>query len=141
MSDQWYVARTKSAIVWDVAIAQLERQHFTARVPIVRSQSYLGGRKTIVKTPLFGSYMFILFDIETTRWRAINNSVGVVHLLPERLEIPLPVPRGFVEGLQNRPTVQKVEELGTHFLHHGIVRVLTGMFQNRFARVLSSTRT
>jgi hypothetical protein len=77
----------------------------------------------------------------TTRWRSINNSTGVVHLLPTHSELPLPLPRGFVDEMQRRATVAEVEDLATRFAANDIVRVLTGIFQNRFARVLSSART
>ena len=34
-----------------------------------------------VKRPLFPGYLFINLDLETARWRAINGTVGVSHIV------------------------------------------------------------
>jgi transcription antitermination factor NusG len=139
--DQWYCARTKISVAWEVTIAQLARQNFRAYLPIVRTQSYQLGKRIIVEQPLFGAYLFISFDIDVQAWRGINSTIGIVHLLPERLELPLPLPLGFIDALQNRKvTVAAVEEIATRYARDETVKVLTGAFESRFAKVLSSTR-
>ena len=90
--------------------------------------------------PLFPSYIFVCFDIDATRWHAVNHTIGIVRLLPERLEEPQPLPAAFVAGLQARPTVAGVEQLAHRFVASDVVRVLSDVFQNKFAKVLSSTR-
>jgi transcriptional antiterminator RfaH len=138
--ERWYCARTKVNFSWDVIIQQLAQQNFTAWLPIVRQQSFQGGKKLITEQPLFPSYIFVEFDIAATRWHSINNTIGIMRLLPERLEQPQPLPAEFIAGLQNRPSVQQVELLAAKFTANDVVRVLSGVFQNRFGRVLSSNR-
>jgi transcriptional antiterminator RfaH len=125
---------------WDVVIQQLAQQNFTAWLPIIRQQSFQGGKKLITEQPLFPSYIFVEFDIAATRWHAINSTIGIVRLLPERLEQPQALPAAFIAGLQNRPSVQQVELLAAKFVTNDVVRVLSGIFQNRFAKVLTSGR-
>ena len=93
----------ESKFSWDVVIQQLAQQNFTAWLPtIVRQQSFQGGKKLITEQPLFPSYIFVKFDIDSTRWHAVNHTVGVVRLLPERLERPQALPPAFIAGLQTR---------------------------------------
>jgi transcriptional antiterminator RfaH len=138
--ERWYCARTKVNFSWDVVIQQLAQQNFTAWLPIVRHQSFQGGKKLITEQPLFPSHIFVEFDIDATRWRGINSTIGIVRLLPERLEQPLPLPQAFIAGLQARPSVGQVKIVAAKFVENETVRVLSGVFQNRFATVLSSTR-
>jgi transcriptional antiterminator RfaH len=140
MAERWYCARTKVNFSWDVVIEQLSRQNFTAWLPLIRQQSFQNGKKLITEQPLFPSYIFVCFDIAATRWHAINSTIGIVRLLPERLEQPQALPAAFIAGLQTRPSVQQVELLAAKFTEKETVRVLTGIFQNRFAKVLTSNR-
>jgi transcriptional antiterminator RfaH len=54
-----------------------------------------------VLTPLFPRYLFVSLDIERERWRVINGTVGVVHLVCHG-DRPAPVPAGVVEEIRAR---------------------------------------
>lgn len=51
-------------------------------------------------TRLYPGYAFIRFSEYDDPWHQINNSPGVVKLLPVNRERPSPLPTGFVEELQ-----------------------------------------
>jgi transcription antitermination factor NusG len=140
--ERWFCARTKLAIPFDTTINQLRQQEFTAWVPIVRSITHKFGKKIIIEEGLFGPYLFVQFDMTKQRWRAINHTVGVARLLPTHAEFPEPVSIGFVEALQNAPTLATVQDvIVAKFSTDAIVRILGGALVGYHGRVLSSHRT
>ncbi len=99
--DRWYVARVHPGQE-RVAVENLERQAFGAFVP-----SYLPEGKTKTgqeraRLPLFPGYVLVQFDIAFDRWQPINSTRGVMHLLPQGRETPLPIPSAFVERIRDR---------------------------------------
>jgi transcription antitermination factor NusG len=54
-----------------------------------------------VKAPFFPGYLFVSLDLDCERWRSINGTVGVIRLVAFGSGgRPTPLPRGFVERLQ-----------------------------------------
>ena len=143
MAEAWYVARIKTTISWDVVISNLARQNFSSYIPITKSATYFGGRKTIIEQPLFPAYIFILLDLETMRWRAVNSTVGIVYMLPARAEIPLPVPSVFINEIRSRKTTSQMIAVTKRFLADELVRFIAGPLaesaEPRLGKVLTST--
>jgi transcriptional antiterminator RfaH len=138
MSSRWYAARIKSTLSWDVIIGELDKQGFTSYHPVITKSTYFAGRKLTGEWPLFPSYLFTSFDMEEQRWRAINSTHGVMHLLPTNSEFPQALPIGFVEELRSRRTVEKMVEVAKSFEANAIVRVLVGALKGQDGRVIDS---
>lgn len=98
MSDgRWYVVRTlpRREIF---AGQQLENQGFTVFLPkLVRTARHARQIKTSLSA-FFPSYLFVHLEVERQRWRSINGTYGVSHLIT-RGEQPVPAPVGVVEEL------------------------------------------
>ena len=77
---RWFAVRTH-AHAEDKAKYHLERQEFTVYLPRYRKQRTHAHRTEIVKRALFPRYIFVKMDIEVTRWRAINSTVGISNLV------------------------------------------------------------
>jgi transcriptional antiterminator RfaH len=138
MSSRWYAARIKSTLSWEVIIGELGKQGFTSYHPVITKSTYFAGRKLTGEWPLFPSYLFTSFDMEEQRWRAINGTHGVMHLLPVNSEFPQALPIGFVEELRSRRTVEKMVEVAKSFEANAIVRVLVGALKGHDGRVIDS---
>jgi len=93
---RWYIAKTNSGRD-HVALDQLSRRGFGVYCPIVVDKS----RKEERVLPLFPGYIMVEFG-QFDNWQAINNTIGVVRLLPVTGEIPIPLPVGFVEEMKSR---------------------------------------
>ena len=100
---RWYVARTHPGQE-ATALTHLQRQGFVAFNPRTTESVVIAGRERRVTMALFPSYIFVEFDISepAQRWRSVNGTRGIVRLLPQHLETPMPVPDGFVPALQAR---------------------------------------
>jgi transcriptional antiterminator RfaH len=93
----WYVVHTQPQAEAR-ALWHLENQGFHCFLPrVVGFRRHARQVKTVL-APLFPRYLFARFDLDITRWRAINGTRGVVSLLANGPH-PLPVPHGAVEEL------------------------------------------
>jgi transcription elongation factor/antiterminator RfaH len=97
---QWYVARTH-ARTEDQAICNLETQGYLVFCPRYRRTTRHARKTRNVLAPLFPTYVFVSFDISRDRWRSINGTRGVAHLLM-RGGMPQLVPAGIVDDLRAR---------------------------------------
>lgn len=140
MAEAWYVARIKTTLPWDAIGVNLGRQGFSSYVPVSKTSNYFAGKKTIIEQPIFPSYIFIMLDLETMRWRAVNSTIGISYLLPARAEIPLPVPTEFITELHNGKNRQMMIETTKRFLSNELVRIIAGPLANdtRRCEVISS---
>jgi transcriptional antiterminator RfaH len=134
----WYAARIKNTLSWEVIIRELAKQGFSAYHPVITKSTFFAGRKLTGEWPLFPGYLFASFDMEKQRWRAINSTHGVLHLLPLNAEFPQALPIGFVEELRGRRAVEKMIEVTKRFVANEIVRVLVGALQGHNGRVIDS---
>jgi transcription antitermination factor NusG len=113
------------------ASSNLKNQSFENFLPEIRE--FRRGSLTTVQ--LFPGYIFVRFDIsdERVRWRSINGSRGVIKLLPTNLELPLPLPVGFVEDFRDRIMAGELDEkplieIVKRYSPEEIVPVLSGPF-------------
>jgi transcription antitermination factor NusG len=93
--ERWFVAQTLYHRE-KLASLHLAAQNFRVFLPqfckTVRHARKL--REAIA--PVFPGYIFIALDLERDRWRSINGTIGVAHVLCAEGR-PIPVPTGVVE--------------------------------------------
>jgi transcriptional antiterminator RfaH len=73
---QWFVARAH-ANAKSKARVNLVRQGYEGYLPLCR-RTRTHARRQIVQRPLFPGYLFVSFEIESTAWRSIFSTIGVV---------------------------------------------------------------
>ena len=96
VSYRWYTIQIQPQMQM-TAIFNLKNQDFEAFFPSVLLRRPTNGRTT---EPMFRGYGFVCFNPSVDRWSAINNTKGVIGLLPRSLVYPMPMPIGFVEQLK-----------------------------------------
>ena len=91
----WYVVFTRPNGE-ETAAQHLERQGFATYLPRRWAMRRHARRQERVARPLFPRYLFVSFDLGTQRWRSVQSTVGVSHLVC-RGDSPTPVPDEVVE--------------------------------------------
>jgi transcriptional antiterminator RfaH len=79
----------------------------------------------VTLAPLFPSYLFVRLDLTRDRWRCVNSTCGVLHLVMQGAE-PAAVPVGIIERLQTRCDTRGVLDLDTKLKPGQAVRILSG---------------
>jgi len=97
---RWYVVNTQPQKEERVR-EHLLRQGFDVYLPLWLKRRSHARRIEWMPAPLFPRYLFVGFDIETTRWRAIHSTIGVSHLVSNSY-LPRPMPDGIVEQIRAR---------------------------------------
>jgi transcriptional antiterminator RfaH len=97
---QWFVVHTHAHSECKAA-AHLARQGFDFYLPQYLKRRRHARRVQMIATPLFPRYVFVAIDLMVQRWRSIQSTVGVNHLIC-RGDDPVPVPGGVVDGLRSR---------------------------------------
>lgn len=128
MSEAWYVVHTQPQHEQRADI-NLRQQGFSTYLPrYLRSRRH--ARKTeIVARPLFPRYLFVTLDLARDRWRAIQSTFGVQHLVLAGEE-PARVPESVIREIRAREGENGYVALG---LPAGIepgakVRLIDGIF-------------
>jgi len=135
----WYCINTHPKRE-QLAAANCVQQGFEVFVPsYIRVYPRIGER--IV--PLFPSYFFVRFDVETDHWYGLCHTPGVKRLFAIKPTMsskskdfgyikPIPVPDPFIETLQAQ-TLQPIDDKpATPVISPGAkVRVISGHFQDR----------
>lgn len=96
----WYVVHTQVNRE-PLAARHLARQGFEVFLPRVRKTRRHARRVESVLAPLFPRYLFVRVDVGACRWRAINGTVGVAHIVSFGGE-PTAMPVGAVENILSR---------------------------------------
>jgi transcriptional antiterminator RfaH len=96
----WFVVQTQARSE-EKARHHLANQGFTIYLPRYRRRIRHARRSETVHRPLFPGYLFVRFDLGATRWRAINGTVGVHHILTNG-ELPQRVPEAIVQEIKAR---------------------------------------
>jgi transcriptional antiterminator RfaH len=96
----WFAVQTQSRSE-EKAHHHLVSQGFMIYLPRYRRRVRHARRIETVLRPLFPGYLFVQFDPEWTRWRAINGTVGVHHILTNG-ELPQRVPEAIVQEIKAR---------------------------------------
>lgn len=96
-SGRWYVVKTLSRREI-FAGEQLENQGFTVFLPKQVKTARHARRVKTTLAAFFPGYLFVQLDLERQRWRSINGTYGVSHLVVQG-EGPVPAPVGVIEDL------------------------------------------
>ena len=95
---EWYVVHTQPNNEAK-ATFNLKRQNFDVYLPLFRRKRRHAGRIELVPRPFFPGYLFVVIDPEHERWRSVNGTFGVRHLITQGNQ-PLPVPISVIESLK-----------------------------------------
>lgn len=94
---RWYVVKTLPRREL-FAAQQLANQGFTTFLPKQVKTVRHARRVRTGLAAFFPSYLFVEIDVERERWRSINGTYGVSHLVTQG-ERPIPAPAGVIEDL------------------------------------------
>lgn len=122
----WFVVRTL-AHRENLAALHLTAQKFKIFLPRFKKTVRHARKSYETITPLFPCYIFVALDLERDRWRSINGTIGVAHLLSAEGR-PISVPKGVVETL-----ISRLDEAGLVTFQSGLrlgqwVNVVHGPF-------------
>jgi transcriptional antiterminator RfaH len=127
-SARWYVVQTQPNAERK-AIIHLGRQGFTTYLPRYRKRRRHARRTEIVLAPLFPRYLFVSIDTEAQRWRSIQSTVGVAHLVCNG-NAPTAVSHSVIEALRARESSDGIIDIDIRprFARGDKVRVIDGAF-------------
>jgi len=111
------------------AYRHLKRQGFEVYLPRYLKKRSHARRIDWRPSPLFPRYLFVGMDIEKIRWRAIQSTVGVSHLvcLGDR---PTPVLGNIIDTLRAQENDKGMVDLGTDstYTRGDEIKILSGAF-------------
>jgi transcriptional antiterminator RfaH len=110
----------------DKAARHLGRQGFDVYLPRYRRRVRHARRSEELLRPLFPGYLFVRFDPARCRWRSINGTIGVLHILADG-DLPRAVPDCIIEEIVAREDESGVVRIGSPSFRHGQpVRLMDG---------------
>ena len=113
------------------AAEQLERQGFITFLPKQLKTVRHARKVRVALGAYFPGYLFVELDLAKDRWRSVNGTLGVSHLIgPE--ERPTPAPRGVVEALIEAADARGVLT-GPPLSAGQKVRIIAGAFADKLA--------
>jgi transcription elongation factor/antiterminator RfaH len=121
---RWYAVHCKPHREMAVA-AHLQNQNFTVFLPKREATRRHARKVEKVMRPFFPGYLFIRLDVQRERWRSINSTFGVVHLVMQN-ESPAPAPFGVIETLMAACDCQHVLRVITPLKVGQKIRVIRG---------------
>lgn len=130
MGTRWYVVQTQ--VNGEAKAAQnLIRQGFEIYLPRYLKRRCHARKVDFTAKPLFPRYMFVAIDVATQRWRAIQSTFGVSHLVSNG-DDPATVPAGVVHALKAREDTKGFIRMDAQpaFAPGDKVRVLAGAFMD-----------
>jgi transcriptional antiterminator RfaH len=130
MGSRWYVVQTQ--VNGETKAEQnLLRQGYQIYLPRYLKRRRHARKVDFVAKPLFPRYLFVAIDMATQRWRSIQSTSGVSHLVANGDE-PAVVPEGVVRALKVREDAKGFVELDAapSFAPGDKVRVLGGAFMD-----------
>lgn len=128
---RWYVVQTQ--VNGEARAAQnLMRQGFEIYLPRYLKRRHHARKVDFTAKPLFPRYMFVAIDISTQRWRSIQSTFGVSHLVTNGGDDPATVPTGVVHALKAREDDKGFIQMDARpaFAPGDKVRVLAGALIN-----------
>lgn len=123
-SERWYVVKcqpNREAL----AAAHLGNQDFRIFLPRGQRVRRHARKIDVILAPFFPGYLFVRLDLTRDRWRCVNSTCGVSHLVMQG-SAPAAVPDGIVEQLQKRCDARGVLDLDVQLQQGQPVRILTG---------------
>jgi len=127
---RWYLVRTLTRREV-FAAEQLARQGFATFLPKQPRTIRHARRIRVALAAYFPGYLFVELDLAAQRWRSINGTLGVSHLVGPA-ERPSPVPKGVVEALIVAADARGVLS-GPPLQTGQTVRIIAGAFADQLA--------
>jgi transcriptional antiterminator RfaH len=136
---RWYVAKTHPNGE-QKALFHLRRQGFDVYLPRYLRRISHARRISWQPRPLFPTYLFVALTGSDQRWRAINSTVGVAHLICDERG-PVPVPTGIVEGIRADEDDRGLVLTGRKvpFERGAEVQIMSGAFAEHIGRFEGAT--
>ncbi len=134
----WYVVATKPNCE-NKAFSNLQRQEFESYLPCMLVRCSHARRVRIVRRPLFSGYLFVWLDPEVARWRSINGTMGVTHILTSN-GYPQPLRNGFIDQLRECEDDGVIAVPLQYYEIGEAVEVQDGPFASQIGRILSADR-
>jgi len=124
----WYVVHTHPHAEAKTA-AHLQRQGYSIYLPRYLRRRRHARRVDTVAKPLFPRYLFVAIDPLAQRWRAIQSTIGVVHLVCNG-EHPAVLPGAVIDELIARQNAAGFIQLdlSARFSPGDKIRVVDGVF-------------
>lgn len=124
---RWYVVYTRArGEAW--AAGNLVRQGFEVYFPKIRQEVRHARRIRSVLAPLFPRYLLVRLDTENQRWRSVNGTFGVSHIICQG-ETPAPLADRVIAAIREREDESGVVRLLPRGLKPGDrVRLREGAF-------------
>ena len=97
---RWYVVHTQTNSEIRAA-TNLLRQGFETYLPRYLKLRRHARKVDRVARPLFPRYLFVRLDVETDRWRSIDGTFGVSHLLTCH-DKPIAIGREIIDAMRTR---------------------------------------
>jgi transcriptional antiterminator RfaH len=125
---RWYVVQTHVHAETKAA-THLVRQGYPIYLPRYLKRRRHARRVDTVAAPLFPRYLFVAIDQMTQRWRSIQSTIGVTHLVRNGDE-PAAVPAGIIDELRRREDERGLITLDfrPRFAPGDKIRVVDGVF-------------
>jgi transcriptional antiterminator RfaH len=127
---RWHVVQTH--VNGEAKAGQnLLRQGYEIYLPRYMKRRCHARKLDFVAKPLFPRYLFVAVDMATQRWRSIQSTFGVSHLVTNGSE-PAVVPEGIVSALKAREDTKGFVKMDARpkFAPGDKVRVLAGAFMD-----------
>ncbi len=125
---RWYVVQTQPHAE-NKAAMHLGRQGFATYVPRYLKRRRHARKVETVSAPLFPRYLFVAIDTTSQRWRCVQSTIGVSHLVGNSDE-PIALADKVIEELRHREDEAGFIRLLSppRFRPGDAIRVLEGAF-------------
>ncbi|MHC2333150.1 transcription termination/antitermination protein NusG [Bradyrhizobium sp. USDA 4454] len=132
---RWYVVQTQVNAEAKAA-AGLVRQGFATYLPRYQRRRSHARKVELVARPLFPRYLFVAIDVAAQRWRAIQSTLGVSHLVCVG-DRPAAVENAVIDALKSREDEAGFIALARRpaFSPGDAVRIVEGAFVDSLALV------
>ena len=136
---RWFVAKTRPNGE-QKAQFHLQSQGFEVYLPQLLRRISHARRTTWQPRPLFPSYLFVAMSETQQRWRAINSTIGISHLICDDRG-PVAVPRGVVDELRDTEDERGLVLTGRNvpFEKGAEVQIMSGAFADYIGRFDGAT--
>lgn len=138
-SPPWYVAKTHPNGE-QKALFHLRRQGFDVYLPRYLRRVSHARKVSWQPRPLFPTYLFVAMPGADRRWRAINSTVGVAHLICDERG-PVPVRPGIVDAIRDGEDDRGLVLTGRKvpFEKGAEVQIMSGAFAEHIGRFDGAT--
>ena len=117
-----------------IAIINLTRQGYNCWLPQISETIRSAGKFAKVEKAMFPGYVFVELNLDTQRWRPINGTIGVSHIVIAGGR-PIPLPNEFVTQLNQRVELGSAGLKDTELKNGDLLKVFDGAFTDLIGQV------